>query len=123
MILPNSCVLVAMDNGVRMTIGAVCGYLSSDGEIIKDLINDLAEVIMSSALILGQGMMPDIRQANRWCFLLLEMEVDQGIPVTYGEPQEEMMWALLRLLVNEGGFPSIADIRGATEWTMWEILK
>jgi hypothetical protein len=68
MILPNSCVLVAMDNGVRMTIGAVCGDLASDGEIIKDLINDLAEVIMSSDLILGEGMMPDIRQANRWCF-------------------------------------------------------
>ena len=68
MILPNSCVLVAMDNGVRMTIGAVCGDLSSDGEIIKDLINDLAEVIMGSNLILGGGMMPDIRQANRWCF-------------------------------------------------------
>ena len=66
-ILPNSCVLVAMDNGVRMTIGAVCGDLSSDGVIIKDLINDLAEVIMSSNLILGEGMMPDIRQANRWC--------------------------------------------------------
>ena len=68
MILPNSCVLVAMDNGVRMTIGAVCGDLSGDGVIIKDLINDLAEVIMSSNLILGEGMMPDIRQANRWCF-------------------------------------------------------
>jgi hypothetical protein len=68
MILPNSCVLVAMDNGVRLTIRAVCGDLSSDGEIIKDLINDLAEVIMSSNLILGEGMMPDIRQANRWCF-------------------------------------------------------
>ena len=50
-----------MDNGVRMTIGAVCGDLSSDGEIIKDLINDLAEVIMSSDLILEEGMMPDIR--------------------------------------------------------------
>ena len=68
MILTNSCVLVAMDNGVRMTFGAVCGDLSSDGVIIKDLINDLAEVIMSSNLILGEGMMPDIRQANRWCF-------------------------------------------------------
>ena len=42
MILPNSCVLVAMDNGVRMTIGAVCGDLSSDGEIAKDLMNYLA---------------------------------------------------------------------------------
>ena len=68
MILPNSCVLVVMDNGVRMTIGAVCGDLSSDGEFIKDLIDDLAEVIMDSSLILGEGMMPDIRQANRWCF-------------------------------------------------------
>ena len=68
MILPNSCVLVAMDNGVRMTIGAVCGDLFGDGVIIKDLVNDLAEVIMSSNLILGEGMMPAIRQANRWCF-------------------------------------------------------
>ena len=49
---------------------------------------------------------------------MLEIEVDQGIPVTYSEPHEEMMWALLRLIVNEGGFPSIADIKGATEWTM-----
>jgi hypothetical protein len=47
MILPNSCVLVAMDNGVRMTIGAVCGDLSSDGVITKDLMNDLAEVVMN----------------------------------------------------------------------------
>ena len=45
MILTNSCVLVAMDNGVRMTIGAVCGDLSSDGEIAKDLMNYLAEVV------------------------------------------------------------------------------
>ena len=51
------------------------------------------------------------------------MEVDQGIPATYGEPHEEMMWALLRLILNEGGFPSLADIKGATEWTMGEILK
>ena len=50
-----------------MTIGAVCGDLSSDGEITKDLMNDLAEVVMDSSLILGEGMMPDIRQANRWC--------------------------------------------------------
>ena len=68
MILTNSCVLVAMDNGVRMIIGAVCGDLSSDGEIAQDLMNYLAEVVMSSKLILGEGMMPDIRQANRWCF-------------------------------------------------------
>ena len=68
MILTNSCVLVAMDNGVRMTIGAVCGDLSSDGKITKDLMNDLAEVVIDSRLILGEGMMPDIRQANRWCF-------------------------------------------------------
>ena len=68
MILTNSCVLVAMDNGVRMTIGAVCGDLSGDGVIIKDLIDDLAEIIIRSGLILGEGMMPDIRQANRWCF-------------------------------------------------------
>jgi len=51
------------------------------------------------------------------------MTVDQGVPATYGEPHEEMMWALLRLIVNEGGLPSIADIKGATEWTMGEILK
>jgi hypothetical protein len=57
-----------MDNGVRMTIGAVCGDLSSDGDIVKDLINDLAVVVIDSDLILGEGMMPDIRQANRWCF-------------------------------------------------------
>jgi hypothetical protein len=57
-----------MDNGVRMTIGAVCGDLSSDGDIVKDLMNDLAAVVIGSDLILGQGMMPDIRQANRWCF-------------------------------------------------------
>ena len=68
MILTNSCVLVVMDNGVRMTIGAVCGDLSSDGDIAKDLMNYLAEVVMSSKLILGEGMMPDFRQANRWCF-------------------------------------------------------
>ena len=53
MILPNSCVLVAMDNGVRMTIGAVCGDLSSDGDIVKDLMNDLAAVVIGSDLILG----------------------------------------------------------------------
>ncbi len=52
-ILPNSCVLVAMDNGVRMTIGAVCGDLSSDGDIAKDLMNDLAAVVIDSDLILG----------------------------------------------------------------------
>ena len=52
-ILPNSCVLVAMDNGVRMTIGAVCGDLSSDGDIVKDLMNDLAAVVIDSDLILG----------------------------------------------------------------------
>ena len=57
-----------MDNGARITIGAVCGDLSSDGEITKDLMNDLAEVVIKSSLILGEGMMPDIRQANRWCF-------------------------------------------------------
>ena len=57
-----------MDNGVRMAIGAVCGDLSRDVDIIKDLMNDLAEVVVSSDLILGRGMMPDIRQANRWCF-------------------------------------------------------
>ena len=51
------------------------------------------------------------------------MEVTQRIPATYDEPHEEMMWAILRLIVNEGGFPSIADIKGATEWTMGEILK
>ena len=51
------------------------------------------------------------------------MGVAQRIPATYAEPYEEMMWALLRLIVNEGGFPSIADIKGATEWTMGEILK
>ena len=68
MILPNSCVLVAMDNGARITIGAVCGDLSSDGVITKDLMNDFAEVVIKSSLILGEGMMPDIRQANRWCF-------------------------------------------------------
>ena len=53
MILPNSCVLVAMDKGVRMTIGAVCGDLSSDGDIVKDLMNDLAAVVIGSDLILG----------------------------------------------------------------------
>ena len=68
MILPNSCILVVMDNGVRITIGAVFGDLSSDGEITKDLMNDLAEVVIKSSLILGEGMMPDVRQANRWCF-------------------------------------------------------
>jgi hypothetical protein len=52
-ILPNSCVLVVMDNGVRMTIGAVCGDLSSDGDIVKDLMNDLAAVVIDSDLILG----------------------------------------------------------------------
>ena len=51
------------------------------------------------------------------------MEVAQRIPATYDEPHEEMMWAILRLIVNEGGLPSIADIKGATEWTMGEILK
>ncbi len=57
-----------MDNGARITVGAVCGDLSDDGEIAKDLMNDLAEVVIKSSLILGEGMMPDIRQANRWCF-------------------------------------------------------
>ena len=61
MILPYSCVLVVMDNGVRMTCGAVCGDMLSDGTIIKDLMNDLAEVVVGSDLILGDGMMPDIR--------------------------------------------------------------
>ena len=51
------------------------------------------------------------------------MDVDQGIPATYGEPHEEMMWAFLRLKLNEEGLPSLADIKGATEWTMAEILK
>jgi hypothetical protein len=51
------------------------------------------------------------------------MDVAQRIPVTYDEPHEEMMWALLRLIVNEGGFLSISDVKGATEWTMGEILK
>ena len=51
------------------------------------------------------------------------MGVAQRIPATYAEPYEEMMWALLRLIVNEEGFPSIADIKGAPEWTMGEILK
>ncbi len=51
------------------------------------------------------------------------MEVDQGTPVTYGELHEETMWTLLRLIVNEVGLPSIADIKGAAEWTMGEILK
>jgi hypothetical protein len=51
------------------------------------------------------------------------MEVAQRIPATYAEPLEEMMWALLRLIVNEGGFPLIADIKGAANWTMGEILK
>ena len=67
MILPNLCVLVAMDNGARITVGAVCGDLSDDEEIAKDLMNDLAEVVIKSSLILGEEM-PDIRQANRWCF-------------------------------------------------------
>ena len=61
MILPYSCVLVVMDNGVRMTYGAVCGDMLSDGTIIKDLMNDLAEVVVGSDFILGDGMMPDIR--------------------------------------------------------------
>jgi hypothetical protein len=51
------------------------------------------------------------------------MGVAQRIPASYAEPHEEIMWALLRLIVNEGGFPSIADIKGATEWTIGEILK
>ena len=51
-----------------MAIGAVCGDLSRDGAILKDLIDDLAEVVVRSDLIMGGGMMPDIRQANRWCF-------------------------------------------------------
>ena len=44
-----------------MVIGAVCGDISIDGDIIKDLMNDLAEVVVGSNLILGEGMMPDIR--------------------------------------------------------------
>ena len=67
-VLPNSCVLVGVDNGARMVIGAVFGDMSSDGDIIKDLMDDIAQVVVGSDLILGSGMMPDIRQANRWYF-------------------------------------------------------
>ena len=53
----------------------------------------------------------------------MEVEVAQGVPATYDGSDEEMMWALLRFIVNEGGFPSMVNIRGAPKWTMGEILK
>ncbi len=51
----DTCVLVVIDNGVRMAIGAVCGELTPDEDTINDLMSDFLEEIQILNLIVGRS--------------------------------------------------------------------
>ena len=60
-------VLIGIDTGVRMIYAACCAPLNKKDAPLKDIMNICLEIVEESNLLVGNVMIPDARQANRWC--------------------------------------------------------
>ena len=60
-------VLIGIDTGVRMIYAACCAPLNKKDAPLKDIMNVCLEIVEESNLIVGNVMIPDARQENRWC--------------------------------------------------------
>ena len=60
-------VLIGIDTGVRMIYASCCAPLNKKDAPLKDIMNICLEIVEESNLLVGNVMIPDVRQANRWC--------------------------------------------------------
>jgi hypothetical protein len=60
-------VLVGIDTGVRMIYASCCAPLNKKDAPLKDIMDICLEIVEESNLLASTVMIPDARQANRWC--------------------------------------------------------